>query len=92
MSRPQKPPAVRRGIEEVAAYEVGYGRPPVASRFQPGQCGNPKGRPARRRASPRSSNANSTPKSLSVREVLRRSSPSARSSPVSLLIALAVAT
>ena len=26
-------------------YEVGYCRPPVASRFQPGQSGNPKGRP-----------------------------------------------
>ena len=25
-------------------YEVGYGRPPMASRFQPGQSGNPKGR------------------------------------------------
>lgn len=28
-----------------AEYEVGYGRPPRASRFKPGQCGNPKGRP-----------------------------------------------
>jgi hypothetical protein len=26
-------------------YEVGYGRPPLHSRFQPGQCGNPRGRP-----------------------------------------------
>jgi uncharacterized protein DUF5681 len=26
-------------------YAVGYGRPPAASRFQPGQSGNPKGRP-----------------------------------------------
>jgi hypothetical protein len=25
-------------------YEVGYGRPPKATRFKPGQCGNPKGR------------------------------------------------
>ena len=25
--------------------EVGYGRPPVGSRFKPGQSGNPKGRP-----------------------------------------------
>lgn len=45
MSKPQKPRGVRRGADEVIAYEVGYGRPPVASRFQPGQCGNPKGRP-----------------------------------------------
>lgn len=25
-------------------YEVGYGKPPVQSRFKPGQSGNPKGR------------------------------------------------
>ncbi|MDP1027101.1 DUF5681 domain-containing protein [Sphingomonas sp. KR1UV-12] len=28
-----------------AAYEVGYGKPPVARRFKPGQSGNPRGRP-----------------------------------------------
>jgi hypothetical protein len=26
-------------------YEIGYGRPPVHSRFKPGQSGNPSGRP-----------------------------------------------
>jgi hypothetical protein len=26
-------------------YEVGYGRPPQHTRFKPGQCGNPRGRP-----------------------------------------------
>src|SRR5215831_15175287 len=26
-------------------YQVGYGKPPKASRFKPGQSGNPKGRP-----------------------------------------------
>ena len=26
-------------------FEVGYGRPPKRSQFQPGQSGNPKGRP-----------------------------------------------
>jgi hypothetical protein len=26
-------------------YEVGYGKPPAATRFKPGRSGNPKGRP-----------------------------------------------
>src|SRR5271157_5852122 len=26
-------------------YEVGYCRPPLATRFRPGQSGNPRGRP-----------------------------------------------
>lgn len=30
-------------------YEVGYGRPPVATRFRVGGIGNPKGRPKRRK-------------------------------------------
>ena len=30
---------------ESSNYEVGYGKPPAASRFPPGQSGNPKGRP-----------------------------------------------
>lgn len=29
-------------------YEVGFGRPPEASRFRPGRSGNPAGRPRRR--------------------------------------------
>jgi hypothetical protein len=29
-------------------YAVGYGRPPAHSRFQPGQSGNPRGRPRQR--------------------------------------------
>jgi hypothetical protein len=28
-------------------YEVGFGRPPKANRFKPGQSGNPAGRPKR---------------------------------------------
>ena len=31
--------------EEKPAYSVGYKKTPVATRFKPGQCGNPKGRP-----------------------------------------------
>lgn len=33
-------------------YEVGYGRPPHASRFKPKTSGNPKGRPRRKRQQP----------------------------------------
>jgi hypothetical protein len=32
-------------MSEQEEEKVGYGRPPVASRFKPGQSGNPKGRP-----------------------------------------------
>src|SRR5215475_5541108 len=31
------------------AYVVGYGRPPVHTRFKPGQSGNKRGRPKRQR-------------------------------------------
>jgi hypothetical protein len=31
--------------QKAAEYEVGYGRPPKDTRFKPGTCGNPKGRP-----------------------------------------------
>jgi Family of unknown function (DUF5681) len=27
------------------AYEIGYGKPPMHTRFKPGQSGNPRGRP-----------------------------------------------
>ena len=30
-------------------YKVGYGHPPIATRFQPGKSGNPRGRPKGRR-------------------------------------------
>ena len=29
----------------MSEYEIGFGKPPVHSRFKPGQSGNPKGRP-----------------------------------------------
>jgi hypothetical protein len=35
-----KKPSSRKGD-----YPVGYKRPPVHTRYQPGECGNPKGRP-----------------------------------------------
>lgn len=32
-------------MKDSASYELGYGRPPKQTRFQPGKSGNPKGRP-----------------------------------------------
>lgn len=44
-----KTPAVRERVRSLklssADYEVGYGKPPKQSQFQPGQSGNPRGRP-----------------------------------------------
>ncbi len=40
----------RSDAAPAADYTVGYRRPPVATRFQPGQSGNPRG--LRRRAGP----------------------------------------
>lgn len=37
--------ALRRGLPETAGCDVGYGKPPVATRFRPGVSGNPRGRP-----------------------------------------------
>jgi len=31
-----------------ASYDVGYGKPPIHSRFCKGQSGNPSGRPRRK--------------------------------------------
>lgn len=36
-------------MDEDAEYEVGYGKPPVATRFRKGHSGNPKSRPKRAR-------------------------------------------
>jgi hypothetical protein len=40
MKKKKAPSRPRRG-----AYEVGKGRPPKATRWKPGQSGNPRGRP-----------------------------------------------
>ena len=40
-----QPPLVEQTDGENRDFEVGYGKPPKATRFQPGKSGNPKGRP-----------------------------------------------
>lgn len=44
-SAPARPAQPQQPASSNAGYEVGYGKPPVASRFKPGQSGNPRGRP-----------------------------------------------
>ncbi len=46
--RPETAPLNAEAAEQDTAaepYEIGYKRPPLASQFQPGRSGNPKGRP-----------------------------------------------
>lgn len=46
MSDPSKDhPKLDKGGPACDSYEVGYGKPPKATRFKPGQSGNPRGRP-----------------------------------------------
>ena len=46
MTKPEGPEAGGRPtLPGTATYQVGYGRPPLESRFTPGRSGNPKGRP-----------------------------------------------
>lgn len=40
----------RAPSDEGEGDEVGYGKPPVHSRWKPGQSGNPKGRPKKERS------------------------------------------
>ncbi|MEQ9488728.1 MAG: DUF5681 domain-containing protein [Alphaproteobacteria bacterium] len=47
-ARRKNTPALR--TPENRDYEVGYGKPPVQTRFQPGRSGNPHGRPRGSRA------------------------------------------
>ena len=44
---PKKRPKRRRSVP--GKYDVGWGRPPLSTRWQAGQSGNPKGRPKGRK-------------------------------------------
>jgi hypothetical protein len=39
----------RRRSRGPSSYAVGYGKPPLETRFTPGRSGNPKGRPSARK-------------------------------------------
>ena len=45
MSEPKARKTLANGLPARRDYEVGYGKPPKATRFKPGVSGNPKGRP-----------------------------------------------
>jgi hypothetical protein len=58
-----KDESCKSGKDKSAAYEVGYGKPPVHTRFRKGQSGNPGGRTA--------STATERAKALLVEEACR---------------------
>src|SRR4051794_1400425 len=39
------PADAAQGVDTPLEEKVGYGRPPVGTRFKPGESGNPRGRP-----------------------------------------------
>lgn len=45
MVKNDNPQRVRRILRKAKDSDVGYGKPPKAHQFKPGQSGNPKGRP-----------------------------------------------
>ena len=64
-------PAPPDDPEEEPSYEVGYGKPPQATRFQPGKSGNPKGRPKGSRKAPPADTAVEKLKALVLQEAYR---------------------
>jgi hypothetical protein len=54
----------KRRPKQPRDYKVGYGRPPDHSKFKPGKCGNPNGRPK-----------GTKNRQTIVREILRRKMP-----------------
>ena len=57
--------------EEAPTYEVGYAKPPQATRFQPGKSGNPKGRPKGSRKAPPADTAVEKLNALVLQEAYR---------------------
>ena len=64
-------PAPPDDPEEEPTYEVGYAKPPQATRFQPGKSGNPKGRPKGSRKAPPADTAVEKLNALVLQEAYR---------------------
>jgi Family of unknown function (DUF5681) len=71
-------------------YEVGYGKPPVATRFQPGQSGNPLGRSKGSRNSLRPSLNEERLKAIILDEAYRTINVNDASGPITISMAQAV--
>lgn len=72
--------------EKPKDYEVGYGRPPKASRFKPGQSGNPRGR-ARGQSNLATDLARELGEQIRIREGDREKSVSKQRAMVKALVA-----
>jgi len=72
--------------DKTKAYEVGYGRPPKASRFKPGQSGNPRGR-ARGQSNLATDLARELGEQIRIREGDREKSVSKQRAMVKALVA-----
>lgn len=72
-------------------YEVGYGKPPLASRFKPGRSGNPRGRPrgAKNRPPPPALNEERL-KSIILDEAYRAVTVNDAKGPVTIPMAQAI--
>ena len=72
------------------SYEVGYGKPPVATRFMPGQSGNPLGRSRGSRNTCRPSLNEERLKSIILDEAYRTISVNDANGPITIPMAQAV--
>lgn len=72
-------------------YEVGYGKPPAATRFAPGKSGNPKGRPRGSKSRPKPPALNEERmKSILMQEAYRTIKVNESAGQVSIPMAQAV--
>ena len=77
-------------LPQNASYEVGYGRPPAATRFVKGKSGNPAGRPRGSRAAPKPAPHEERLKAIIMDEAYRTILVNDPSGPVSVPIVQAV--